>query len=123
VAASAVLVANERVRSDAELVFHGRPRHASRAVLHEGPGHADKPDTAIEAVFVDTAGLPPDVDRVVIAASVYDGSFSQVADLYLQVLDARSETVLARFDAEQPPYPLPPTGMPSGWRDPRRNPR
>ncbi|MGW8972684.1 TerD family protein [Streptomyces platensis] len=62
---SALLVAADgKVRSDDDMVFYNQPSAESGTVRHIG-ANAEGP----ERIEVDTAGLPPDVDRVVLVGS------------------------------------------------------
>ncbi|TDU01942.1 stress response protein SCP2 [Streptomyces sp. 846.5] len=81
--ASAVLVgAAGKVRTDADLVFYNQPEAEGGAVRHQGgaPGR--------QTLLVQPQRLPADVERVVIAASLDDGSFAEVRDLALELHDA-----------------------------------
>ncbi|MFF7248719.1 VWA domain-containing protein [Embleya sp. NPDC008237] len=92
--ASALLLGSQgKVRSDEDFVFYNQPAAADGAVRHIGPTAGG------EAVVVDPAGLPADVDRVVLAASVHEGTFARVGGLALAVLDA-SGAAVATFPVE-----------------------
>ena len=72
----------------------GTPADASRTSASrrtaDGRGVAD-------AVHVDLAALPSTVDRVVLAASSNDGTFGQLADLRLDVVDAAGNAPITQF--------------------------
>lgn len=74
-----------RVRDDADLVFYNQPRHLSGAVRQDGP-----------AVEVDLPGVEPEIERIVLAASLDAGTFGQVADLVLR-LDTAADEAIAEF--------------------------
>ncbi|WP_067710305.1 TerD family protein [Nocardia yamanashiensis] len=94
--ASALLLANGKVRSDSDFVFYNQPAHASGAVRHDGkrPG----PQT-IDALTVHLAQVEPQIEAIVIAASADGGTFAQLQGLHVRVLDAASGAELARFDS------------------------
>ncbi|WP_084522785.1 TerD family protein [Nocardia inohanensis] len=94
--ASALLLANGKVRSDSDFVFYNQPAHASGAVRHEGkrPG----PQT-VDALTVNLAQVEPQIEAIVIAASADGGTFAQLQGLHVRVLDAASGAELARFDS------------------------
>ena len=96
--ASALLVGGSgTVGSDADFVFYNQPGHPSGCVAHLGKQpHADGRGIA-DAVHVDLSGLPAEVDRVVLAASTTDGTFGQLPDLRLDLVDAASNSPLAQF--------------------------
>jgi len=95
--ASALLLVDGKVRTDADFVFYNQPTHSSGAVRHEGKNNAGGRLT--DALLVDLARVEPAVDRVVLAASADGGTFGQVPDLYIEVRDAVQNTVVARFDS------------------------
>ncbi|CAL9647634.1 hypothetical protein SUDANB145_06505 [Streptomyces sp. enrichment culture] len=94
--ASALLLVNGKVRSDADFVFYNQPAHTSGAVRHEGKREAGGRVT--DSLLVDLAGLEPAVETVILAASADGGSFGQVSGLRVEVRDAARGTVAARFD-------------------------
>ncbi|WP_405638494.1 TerD domain-containing protein [Streptomyces sp. NBC_01178] len=95
--ASALLLAADRVRDDADFVFYNQPSHASGAVRHEGKRTAG--DRVTDTLVVDFGRIEPAIERVVIAASADGGAFGRVAGLHVRVTDAASGAELARFDS------------------------
>ncbi|MGC0415467.1 VWA domain-containing protein [Embleya sp. AB8] len=84
---SALLLGSDgKVRSDEDFVFYNQPAAAGGAVRHLGAAAGG------EAVVVDPGALPADVDRVVLAASVHEGTFASVGGLALAMLDAGGGT-------------------------------
>jgi stress response protein SCP2 len=80
--ASALLVREDgKVRDDSDFVFYNQPRHPRGAVRHAGKSGSR------DVIEVDLAGLPAQVDRVVLAASADGGTFGSVPDLRLTVAD------------------------------------
>ncbi|MFD8370333.1 VWA domain-containing protein [Streptomyces sp. NPDC059688] len=100
--ASALLLTGAgRVRDDGDFVFYNQPRHGSGAVRHlgkqpGGPGRGVTTDT----VEVDLRALEPAVERVVLCASADGGTFGQMRQLTLGILDSGTGEELARFDME-----------------------
>jgi stress response protein SCP2 len=90
--ASALLLRDDgKVSDDSDFVFYNQPRHPSGAVRHVG-----KSGTT-DVIEVDLAGLPAQVDRVVLAASSDGGSFGAVPNLRLTVADLAAGTQLVEF--------------------------
>lgn len=96
--ASALLLVNGKVRSDADFVFYNQPAHASGAVRHEGKRPAG--DAVTDTLAVDLAQVEPAVERIVLAASSDGGTFGRVPGLHVRVLDAASGTEIARYDSQ-----------------------
>ncbi|MFJ6994421.1 TerD family protein [Streptomyces sp. NPDC003090] len=96
--ASALLLVSGKVRSDADFVFYNQPAHPSGSVRHEGKRASGT--TVTDALTVDLPRVDGVVDRVVLAASADGGgTFRQVPDLCVRVLDAADGTEVARFES------------------------
>ncbi len=96
---SALLLAaaTGKVRSDEDLVFYNQPSGAGGAVQHLGKTTTGA--TTSDSVRIDTARLPADVDRVVVAASADGGPFGRLSALSVTVADADAPASPAvRFD-------------------------
>lgn len=96
---SALLVgADGRVRSDGDLVFYNQPSGEGGAVRHVG---AD--GSGPERVVVDPAGLPADVDRVVLVGSCDPDNaartFREVEEVTVRAHQAEGEPVVFRAPA------------------------
>ncbi|MFF9769008.1 TerD family protein [Streptomyces sp. NPDC014636] len=94
--ASALLLVAGKVRSDGDFVFYNQPAHSSGAVRHEGKRTTGGRVT--DTLLADLARVEGTVERIVLAASADGGSFGQVPDLYIEVTDAATGQVVARFD-------------------------
>ncbi|WP_329389610.1 TerD domain-containing protein [Streptomyces sp. NBC_01351] len=91
-----LLTAAGKVRSDDDFVFYNQPVHGSGAVRHEG--RRQDGTGVLETIAVALASVEQEVGTVVVAAST-DGTFGQVAGLFVRVVDAESGAETARFDA------------------------
>ncbi|MFE3203170.1 VWA domain-containing protein [Embleya sp. NPDC059237] len=95
--ASALLLTDVgHVRGDADFVFYNQARHPSGAVAHLG--RDVDADGVVDAIAVDLALVEEAVHRVLLCASADGGTFGQVPDLSLRVLDAATAAEIARFD-------------------------
>ncbi len=94
-ASALLLTAAGKVRSDEDFVFYNQPTGANGAVTHRGKttGGGGVEDT----LGVDLDRLTPDIDRVVLAASVDGTTFGRVPGLHLRLYDDAGAE-LARFD-------------------------
>ncbi|MGY1398137.1 TerD family protein [Streptomyces sp. SS10] len=95
--ASALLLAGGKVRSDADFVFYNQPAHDSGAVRHGGKRQDGGRVT--DTLLVDLTRVEPGIETVILAASSDGGTFGQVPDLSIEVKDAASGAVAARFDS------------------------
>jgi stress response protein SCP2 len=73
-----------RVRSDDDFVFYNQPAGAGGAVRHLGK--SARGGVTVDQVRIDPAALPPDVEKVVIGASLDGaGTFGALSDLAVEV--------------------------------------
>ncbi|MCG3044270.1 TerD family protein, partial [Streptomyces sp. S1A] len=95
--ASALLLgADGRVRSDEDFVFYNQPRHPSGLVRYLPKRR--EPEGLTDSVEVDLGRLDPSVERVMLSASADGGTFADVRDLVLLVVDADGGETVARFE-------------------------
>ncbi|MFG2811868.1 TerD family protein [Streptomyces sp. NPDC048410] len=95
--ASALLLANGRVRADGDFVFYNQPAHPSGAVRHQGKETTGAQVT--DTLLVDLARVKAGIERIVLAASADGGTFGQVPGLAVQISDAVTGDGAARFDS------------------------
>ncbi len=91
-ASALLLTSSGKVRSDADFVFYNQPQSAEGSVRHRGGGGRE------DALEVDLAALPEAIEKVVVAASVGNGTFGQIPGLHLRLTDAAGNAEIARFD-------------------------
>lgn len=83
---SAFLVGpNAKVRSDADMCFYGQPSVENSAVVQRST------DTAGALFAIDTARLPPSVDKIVVTATIHENkaSFSRLAGIDIDAGDVQ----------------------------------
>lgn len=88
-----LLTSSGKVRSDDDFVFYNQPRSPEGSVLHVGD-----PSGRQDAVEVDLSGTPGTIEKVVVAASVGQGTFGQIPGLHLRLTDSAGDAEIARFD-------------------------
>ncbi|NBE54669.1 TerD family protein [Streptomyces boluensis] len=81
-----VLSTDGRVRSDEDFVFYNQPRHPSGKVWRLGKKRAL--DGLTDSIQADLAGLPAEVDRILIVASADGVPFEHVRGLRISLYDA-----------------------------------
>ncbi|MEV7212546.1 TerD family protein [Kitasatospora cineracea] len=101
-ASALLLTGHGKVRDDADFVFYNQPRHPSGLVRHLPKQVAG--GTVRDALEIDLAQLPPEVDRVVLAGSAEGGAFPAVPDLRVLLFDAaapEAAPALAEFAVDE----------------------
>lgn len=78
------LTVGGKVSTDDDMTFYNAPAHPSGRIFHRGNAAGPGTDT----VEADLAGLPPTIDRVVLAASADGAPFGSVGGLRLGITDS-----------------------------------
>ena len=104
--ASALMVdANGKILSDQHFVFFNNLTSPDGSVQHSGDNRVGGAGDD-EVISVNLAAVPADVDRVVVAASIYDAdsrgqSFGQVRNAFIRVVNQANESEIARYDLSE----------------------
>ncbi len=102
--ASALVAGTDgKVLSNAHFVFFNNKRSPDGAVEHSGDNLTGEGDGDDEQITVNVTALPPEVDKIAVAASIYDAdtrgqTFGQVRNAYVRVIDSSNGEELARYD-------------------------
>jgi tellurium resistance protein TerD len=105
--ASALLVdTNGKVLSDQHFVFFNNLTSVDGSVQHTGDNRTGEGEGDDEVIKVNLAAVPADVDRIVVAASIYDAdaraqTFGQVRNAFIRVVNQADNTEIARYDLSE----------------------
>lgn len=94
---SALLLVGGKVRDDNDFVFYNQPSHPAGSVRYEGKQRAG--DLVTDTLLVNLGAVEPAVDRILLAASADGGTFGQLPDVHIRLLDAANGAEVARFDS------------------------
>lgn len=88
-----LLDANGKVRSDSDFYFYNHPVAADGSV--QLLGKTPTSDGSEDRISFDLTAVPPGVDRIVVAASRYDGArFGELEDVRITLADAAGDSLL-----------------------------
>lgn len=101
-----ILGSNGKVRVDADFIFYNNKVGADGAVQHQGDNRTGAGEGDDEQVLMNLAGIPGDVDKVVVAVTIHEGeqrrqSFGQVNNAFMRVSNAEGGIELARYDLSE----------------------
>ncbi len=105
--ASAILCGRAgKVLSDEHFVFFNNLRSPDGAVVHTGDNLTGEGEGDDEAITVDLAALPAEVDKIVFPVSIYDAesrgqSFGQVRNAFIRVVNQAGGAEVARYDLSE----------------------
>jgi len=102
--ASAIMVnADGTVISDKHFVFFNNTASPEGSVEHTGDNLTGEGDGDDEAIKVNLAGVPAEVDKVVFPVSIYEAEsrsqgFGQVRNAFIRIVNQTGDTEIARYD-------------------------
>ncbi|MEV7925596.1 MULTISPECIES: TerD family protein [unclassified Kitasatospora] len=105
---ASALLCNEqgKVASDGNFVFFNNLKSADGSVEHTGDNRTGEGEGDDEAIKVNLAGVPADVQKIVFPVSIYDAenrgqNFGQVRNAFIRVVNQADNTELARYDLSE----------------------
>ena len=105
--ASAIAVnASGKVISDAYFVFFNNKSTPDQAIVHTGDNRTGEGEGDDEAINVNLAALPAEVDKVVFPVSIYEAesrgqNFGQVRNAYIRIVNQAGGAEIARYDLSE----------------------
>jgi tellurium resistance protein TerD len=105
--ASALLVdTSGRVLSDQHFVFFNNLTSPDGSVEHTGDNLTGEGEGDDEAIKVDLARVPAEVDKIVFTVSIYDAdnrrqSFGQVRNAFIRVVNQADNAEITRYDLSE----------------------
>jgi tellurium resistance protein TerD len=105
--ASALLLGVDgKIISDKHFVFFNNLTSPDGSVEHTGDNKTGEGEGDDEQIKVSLATVPPEVDKVVVAASIYDAeprqqSFGQVRNAFIRVVNQADNREIARYDLSE----------------------
>jgi len=102
--ASAIMLKNDgKVLSDSHFIFFNNKTSPDGAVEHTGDNLTGEGEGDDEAIKVNLAGVPAEVDKIVFPVSIYEGQargqgFGQVRNAFIRIVNQAGGTEIARYD-------------------------
>ena len=92
-----------KVLSDKHFIFFNNMTSPDGSVVHAGDNRTGEGDGDDEAIKVDLAAVPADVDKIVFPVSVYEAEarkqgFGQVRNAFIRVVNQDGGAEIARYD-------------------------
>lgn len=105
--ASAFLLSTEgKVRSDADFIFFNQPRSADGSVFHTGDNLTGEGDGDDEAIKINLATLPADIEKIAIGVTIHEAeersqNFGMVSEAFVRVVDESNGEEMVRYDLSE----------------------
>ncbi|WP_315075868.1 TerD family protein [Acinetobacter guillouiae] len=105
--ASAFLLSESgKVRGEHDFIFYNQTRSPEGSVEHTGDNRTGAGDGDDEAVRINLAQVPVDVQKIAITVTIHEGesrgqNFGQVQNAFIRVVNDQSNTEIVRFDLNE----------------------
>ncbi|MEO9138705.1 MAG: TerD family protein [Jatrophihabitans sp.] len=102
--ASALMVGTSgKILSDSHFIFFNNLTSPDGSVEHTGDNLTGEGEGDDEAIKVNLAGVPAEVDKIVVAVSIYEAeqrqqSFGQVRNAFIRVVNQADNNEITRYD-------------------------
>lgn len=85
----------ERIAAPKDIIYYGNCTHRSGCVKHRGDNLTGKGEGDDEQIFIDLLNLPPQYQKIVIAASIYQANvrrqhFGMIRNAFIRLVNADS---------------------------------
>ena len=105
-ASAFLLGANDKVRGESDFIFYNQTRSPEGSVEHTGDNRTGEGDGDDEAVKINLAKVPADVQKIAITVTIHDAesrgqNFGQVQNAFIRVVNDQSNTEIVRFDLNE----------------------
>jgi len=101
-----LLAQNAKVRSDEDFIFYNNLTSTCGSVVHQGDNRTGEGDGDDEAIKVDLAKVPADVQKIEVAVTIHDAqarnqNFGQVSNAFIRIVNDETNEEVARYDLSE----------------------
>ena len=105
-ASAFLLAANDKVRGETDFIFYNQTRSPEGSVEHTGDNRTGEGDGDDEAVKINLAKVPADVQKIDITVTIHDAesrgqNFGQVQNAFIRVVNDQTNVEIVRFDLNE----------------------
>ena len=105
-ASAFLLAANDKVRGETDFIFYNQTRSPEGSVEHTGDNRTGAGDGDDEAVKINLAKVPADVQKISITVTIHDAqnrgqNFGQVQNAFIRVVNDQTNVEIVRFDLNE----------------------
>jgi len=98
--------ASGKVRSDSDFIFYNNLKSADGSVMHTGDNRTGAGEGDDEAIKMDLARIPADVQKVVFCVTIHDApvrrqNFGMVSNAFIRVVNEEGGKEIARYDLSE----------------------
>lgn len=105
-ASAFLLAANDKVRAETDFIFYNQTRSPEGSVEHTGDNRTGAGDGDDEAVKIDLAKVPAEVQKIAVTVTIHDAesrgqNFGQVQNAFIRVVNDQTNVEIVRFDLNE----------------------
>lgn len=105
-ASAFLLAANDKVRGETDFIFYNQTRSPEGSVEHTGDNRTGAGDGDDEAVKINLAKVPAEVQKIAITVTIHDAesrgqNFGQVQNAFIRVVNDQTNVEIVRFDLNE----------------------
>lgn len=105
-ASAFLLAANDKVRAETDFIFYNQTRSPEGSVEHTGDNRTGAGDGDDEAVKIDLAKVPAEVQKIAITVTIHDAesrgqNFGQVQNAFIRVVNDQTNVEIVRFELNE----------------------
>lgn len=102
-ASAFLLDTGSKVRGDNDFIFYNNLRSPDGSVEHTGDNRTGEGEGYDEALTIDLAKVPADIQKVAVAATIHDAdvrrqNFGMVQNAFMRVVNSANDREIARYD-------------------------
>lgn len=95
-----------KVRAETDFIFYNQTRSPEGSVEHTGDNRTGAGDGDDEAVKIDLAKVPAEVQKIAITVTIHDAesrgqNFGQVQNAFIRVVNDQTNVEIVRFDLNE----------------------
>lgn len=101
-----LLKSDGKVRADNDFIFYNNLTSSDGSVVHQGDNRTGEGEGDDEAVKIDLAKVPAEVDKISVTVTIHDAvnrnqNFGQVANAFIRVVNDENNEEVARYDLSE----------------------
>jgi tellurium resistance protein TerD len=105
-ASAFLLTESGKVRNDGDFIFYNQLRSPDGSVEHTGDNRTGAGEGDDEAININLASVPPEIQKIAIAVTIHDSetrrqNFGMVSNAFMRVVNRDNNSELSRFDLSE----------------------
>ena len=105
-ASAFLLTQQDKVRGEHDFIFYNQTRSVDGSVEHTGDNRTGEGDGDDEAIKINLALVPADIQKIAITVTIHDAelrrqNFGQVQNAFIRVVNDQTQNEIVRFDLNE----------------------